>query len=51
MKSKKHDKLINDYDKQKSKHLERLATKTLDNDEKFRKLKDKEIKGDFLDLF
>jgi len=51
MKSKKHDKLVNDYDKQKSKHLERLATKTLDNDEKFRKLKDKEIKGDFLDLF
>lgn len=51
MKSKKHDKLLNDYDKQKSKHLERLATKTLDNDEKFRKLKDKEIKGDFLDLF
>jgi hypothetical protein len=51
MKSKKHDKLVNDYDKQKSKHLERLATKTLDNDEKFRKLKNKEIKGDFLDLF
>jgi hypothetical protein len=48
---KKHHKLITDYDKQKSKHLEKLASKTLANDEKFRKLQDKQIKGDFLDKF
>jgi hypothetical protein len=28
-KKSKHDKLINDYDTQKNKHLEKLATKTL----------------------
>lgn len=34
IKRKKHDKLINDYDNQKNKHLERLAKKMLENDEK-----------------
>ena len=29
MKKKKHSKIVNDYDKQKSKHLERLANKML----------------------
>ena len=51
MKNKKHNKIVNDYDKQKSKHLDRLATKMLDNDEKFRKLQDKKVKGDFLKNF
>jgi hypothetical protein len=51
MKNKKHSKIVNDYDKQKSKHLDRLATKMLDNDEKFRKLQDKKIKGNFLKNF
>ena len=51
MKNKKHNKILNDYDKQKSKHLERLGTKMLDNDEKNRILKSKQMKGDFLDLF
>jgi hypothetical protein len=51
MKNKKHNKIVNDYDKQKSKHLDRLATKILDNDEKFRKLQDKKIKGNFLKNF
>jgi hypothetical protein len=51
MKNKKHNKIVNDYDKQKSKHLDRLATKMLDNDEKFRKLQDKKIKGNFLKNF
>ena len=51
MKKKKHDKIVNDYDKIKSKHLEKLAKKMLDNDEKFSKLKDKNIKGNFLDKF
>ena len=51
MKHKKHDKIVNDYDKQKRKQLEKLATKLLDNDEKLRTLKSKQMKGDFLDLF
>ena len=51
MKKKKHDKIVNDYDKIKSKHLEKLVKKMLENDEKFSKLKDKNIKGNFLDKF
>jgi hypothetical protein len=51
MKSKKHKKIINDYDKQKEKHLEKLASKMLENDEKFSKLKGKEINPKFLNLF
>ena len=49
--NKKYHKIINDYDKQKERHLEKLGTKTLANDEKFRKLHDKKIKGDFLKNF
>jgi len=48
MKNKKHKKIVNDYDKIKSKHLEKLAKKMLDNDEKKEKLKKYNIKGDFL---
>jgi hypothetical protein len=51
IKSKKHNKLVNDYDTQKNKHLERLAKKMLDNDEKFSKLREKGIDDSFLDLF
>ena len=51
IKRRKHDKLVNDYDNQKKKHLERLAKKMLDQDEKMNKLKGKNIKGDFLDQF
>lgn len=51
IKNKKHDKIVNDYDKIKEKHLERLATKTLKNDEKTQKLKEKKIDDKFLDLF
>ena len=51
IKRKKHDKLVNDYDNQKNKHLERLAKKMLDNDEKFSKLREKGIDDSFLDLF
>tara|TARA_R110002073_G_scaffold279290_1_gene443473 strand:- start:197 stop:370 length:174 start_codon:yes stop_codon:yes gene_type:complete len=51
IKSKKHNKIVNDYDKQKEKHLEKLATKMLKNDEKSEKLKTKQIKGDFLKNF
>ncbi len=51
MKHKKHKKLIDDYDVQKSNHLQKLATKCLAADEKFRKLKDKKMKGNFLKNF
>ena len=50
-KKSKHQKLVNDYENQKNKHLEKLATKTLDEQEKFSKLKEKNINTDFLDLF
>tara|TARA_R110001592_G_scaffold179264_3_gene420789 strand:+ start:31 stop:204 length:174 start_codon:yes stop_codon:yes gene_type:complete len=51
IKNKKHNQIINDYDKIKSKHLEKLANKMLKNDEKNDKLKGKNIKGDFFDKF
>ena len=51
MKNKKHKDLVDDYDKQKAKHLEKLGTKSLATDEKFRKLRDKKVKGDFLKNF
>ena len=51
MKKKKHNDLINDYDKIKSKHLDNLASKMLANDEKMNKLKGKDINPNFLDLF
>ncbi len=47
----KHKDLVDNYKQKKSKHLERLATKILKQDEKVQNLKDKKIKGDFLDLF
>jgi hypothetical protein len=50
-KNKKHEEIVRDYDKIKSRHLEKLATKMLKNDEKHEKLKEKDIKGDFLNLF
>jgi len=50
-KSKKHDKLVKDYDRQKSEHLDKLATQMLKNDEKMQKLKDKKINPNFLNLF
>ena len=51
IKHKKHDSIVDDYDKQKSKHLDKLAKKMLDNDEKFSRLRDKNIDDSFLDLF
>jgi hypothetical protein len=43
VKHKKHDKLVKDYDKQKSEHLDKLATKMLKNDERNQKLKEKTL--------
>ena len=51
MKKKKHSKIVKDYDKQKEKHLEKLPTKMLENEEKNSKLKGKNINTDFLNLF
>lgn len=51
LKKSKHDKIVNDYENQKNKHLEKLATKELDRQEKLSKLKEKNINKDFLDLF
>jgi len=51
IKRKKHDQIVNDYDKIKSKHLEKLANKMLKDEEKNNLLKSKTIKGDFLDKF
>ena len=50
-KKRKHDKLVNDYEKQKAKHLEKLATKLLEDADKLRILRDKKSDGKFLDLF
>ena len=47
IKRKKHDQIVNDYDKIKSKHLEKLANKMLKDEEKKSLLKNKVIKGDF----
>ena len=51
MKKKKHDKIVKDYENQKSKHLEKLASKILEKDQKLQKLKEKNINTNFLDLF
>jgi hypothetical protein len=51
IKKKKHEKIVNDFEKSKQHHLERLATKMLKKDEMFSKLKEKKINSNFLDLF
>jgi hypothetical protein len=50
-KHKKHDKLVKDYEQQKSEHLNKLASQMLKNDEKIQKLKNKRINPNFLNLF
>ena len=49
--NKKHAAIIKDYGKQKSKHLDKLATQMLKNDKKADKLKSKPTKGNFLKNF
>lgn len=48
---KKHEAIIRDYDRIKSKHLDKLASDILKKDEKNEKLKNKNIGKDFLNLF
>jgi hypothetical protein len=50
-KKKRHDSITKDYEKTKSKHLEKLANKMLEDQEKISKLRDKKIDNKFLDLF
>ncbi len=45
------EKILKNKEREKSKHLERLATKLLERDDKIQKLKHKKSKGKFLDLF
>tara|TARA_R110000803_G_scaffold37800_1_gene81600 strand:- start:2321 stop:2494 length:174 start_codon:yes stop_codon:yes gene_type:complete len=51
IKKNKHNLIVKDYDTQKQKHLERLATKMLKDEDKNNRLKGKIIKGDFLNKF
>tara|TARA_R100001244_G_C5151820_1_gene129760 strand:- start:995 stop:1168 length:174 start_codon:yes stop_codon:yes gene_type:complete len=51
IKKKKHDQIVKDYDKIKSRHLEKLANKILKDEERRDDLRSKDIKGDFLDKF
>jgi len=51
IKNNKHGKIVNDYEKQKINHLERLASKLIKDDDKNQKLKSKIINKGFLDLF
>ena len=51
LKTKKHSKIVHDYDKQKSRHLEKLADKMLEDQDRLDKLRKKESDGKFLDLF
>lgn len=51
MRYQKHQKLIEDYDNQKSKHLEKLATQLLKKHKIKDKLKSNIINKDILNLF
>jgi hypothetical protein len=50
-KHKKHDSLVKDYETQKAKHLEKLASQMLKQDEKMQKLKQKTTTKNFLKYF
>ena len=51
MEHKKHKKIVKDYDSQKSKHLEKLATQLIVAKDKSDKLKEKQINKDVLNIF
>jgi len=50
-KLKKHENIIRDYEKIKSKHLEKLATKLIKQKQIEDQLKNMNINKDFLDIF
>ena len=47
MRKKKHQDVVKDYDRIKSEHLDKLATKMLANDEKMSQLKQRKLTQDF----
>ncbi len=51
IKRKKHDQIVNDYENQKKKHLERLANKILKDEERRDNLRAKKVKGDWWNKF
>lgn len=51
MKHKKHDNLVKDYQRQKMKEIDKLASRLLKNDEKNQKLKTYSTKNNPLDFF
>ena len=51
MKHKKHDKIVNDFENQKRKHLENLASKMIKKSEVNDKLKEKKLDKNIFDLF
>jgi hypothetical protein len=51
LRHKKHNDIIKNYNSQKEKHLEKLATKMLKNDEKSNDLKQYCMDNNFLKLF
>ena len=51
IKMKNHDKIVRDYDKIKSKHLEKIANKILKDEERRDNLRAKNINGDFWNKF
>jgi hypothetical protein len=51
MKNTKHEKIIENKEKEKRKHLERIATQMLRQDEQNEKMKSYKLKQNPLDLF
>ena len=51
IKRRKHDKIVKDYENIKEKHLEKLADKMLEDQDRLDKLREKGSEGKFLDLF
>lgn len=51
MENKKHKEIVDNYEKTKSNHLEKLATKMLKIDERNEKLREKSINIDIFKLF
>lgn len=51
MKKTKHEKILENKEKEKKKHLERMATDLLKADEKATKMKSYKLKRNPLDLF
>ena len=51
MKKTKHEKIVENKEKEKRKHLERIATQMLKQDEQNEKMKSYKLKQNPLDLF